>query len=48
MDRSVVLVLLIVLLVAAVIYSPTIGAWPSSGLGLVLVVLLVLALMGRL
>jgi Protein of unknown function (DUF3309) len=49
--RAVVLVILILLLVGALPtwpYSTGWGYYPSGGLGLVLVIVLILALMGRL
>jgi hypothetical protein len=50
MARTLVLVLLILLLIGALPtwpYSANWGYYPSSGLGLVLIVLLILALSGR-
>jgi hypothetical protein len=49
--RAIVLVILILLLIGALPTWPYSGGWgyyPSGGLGLVLVIVLVLALMGRL
>ncbi|MGD0436315.1 MAG: DUF3309 family protein [Bryobacteraceae bacterium] len=51
MNRTLLLIVLIVLLLAALPawpYSAGWGYYPSGGLGLVLIVLLVLALIGRL
>lgn len=45
--NTVLLVLLLVLIFGAFHYSPVIGPYPAGGLGLVLVVLLILALVGR-
>ncbi len=49
--RLILLIIVIVLLVGALPTWPYSGGWgyyPSSGLGLVLIILIILALMGRL